>query len=95
MVVTATYANGMTRDITSYVSYHQGALSEQDSNFTISFTHVLYHNQEDGTAMKSGVATPIPNVTIELTIGGGLLGDVDCNGVIELEDAQMILKYEA
>lgn len=95
MVVTATYANGMTRDITSYVSYHQGALSEQDSNFTISFTHVLYHNQEDGTAMKSGVATPIPNVTIDLTIGGGLLGDVDSNGAIEMADAQMILAYEA
>ena len=95
MVVTATYANGMTRDITSYVSYHQGALSEQDSNFTISFTHVLYHNQEDGTAMKSGVATTSPNVTITLTIGGGLLGDVDSNGTIEAADAQMILDYEA
>lgn len=95
MVVTATYANGMTRDITSYVSYHQGALSEQNSNFTISFTHVLYHNQEDGTAMKSGVATTSPNVTITLTIGGGLLGDVDSNGTIEAADAQMILDYEA
>lgn len=95
MAVTATYANGMTRDITSYVSYHQGALSEQDSNFTISFTHVLYHNQEDGTAMKSGVATTSPNVTITLTIGGGLLGDVDSNGTIEAADAQMILDYEA
>lgn len=109
MVVTATYANGIKRDITSYVSAaeegadqkviyvpcHQKVLTEQDMNFTIAFTHVMYHNQEDGTAMKSGVATPIPNVTIELTIGGGLLGDVDCNGVIELEDAQMILKYEA
>lgn len=95
MVVTATYANGMTRDITSYVSYHQGALSEQDSNFTISFTHVLYHNQEDGTAMQSGVATTIPNVTITLTIGGGLLGDVDSNGTIEAADARMILDYEA
>lgn len=95
MVVTATYANGMTRDITSYVSYHQGALSEQDSNFTISFTHVLYHNQEDGTAMQSGVATTSPNVTITLTIGGGLLGDVDSNGTIEAADARMILDYEA
>ena len=45
--------------------------------------------------MQSGVATTIPNVTIELTIGGGLLGDVDCNGTIEAADAQMILDYEA
>jgi len=34
-------------------------------------------------------------VTIELTIGSGLLGDVDGNGAIELEDARMILAYEA
>ena len=45
--------------------------------------------------MKSGVVTTIPNVTIELTIGAGLMGDVDSNGIIELADAQMILDYEA
>ena len=56
---------------------------------------MLYHNQEDGTAMKSGVATTIPNVTIELTIGAGLLGDVDGNGTVEPVDAKMILDYEA
>jgi hypothetical protein len=95
MTVTATYANGMTRDVTKYVTYPMDELTDQDIHFTIAFPHVMYHNQEDGTAMKSGVATPIPNVTIDLTIGGGLLGDVDCNGAIELEDAQMILKYEA
>ena len=95
MVVTATYAKGMTRDITSYVSYHQEALTAQDNSFTISFPHVLYHNQEDGTSMKSGVATTIPNVTIELTIGAGIIGDVDCNGTVEAADAKMILDYEA
>ena len=95
MTVTATYANGMTRDITNYVTYHMDGLTDQDIHFTITFPHVMYHNQEDGTAMKSGVATPIPNVTIELTIGGGLLGDVDCNGTIEAADARMILDYEA
>lgn len=95
MTVTATYANGMTRDITNYVTYHMDGLTDQDIHFTITFPHVMYHNQEDGTAMKSGVATPIPNVTIELTIGDGLLGDVDCNGTIEAADARMILDYEA
>ena len=95
MVVTATYANGMTRDVTDYVSFIQEGLTEQDVNFTISFTHVMYHNQEDGTSMQSGVATTIPNVTIQLTIGGGLLGDVDRNGTIEEADAGMILDQEA
>lgn len=94
MTVTATYANGMIRDITKYVTYHMDELTDQDIHFTITFPHVMYHNQEDGTAMKSGVATPIPNVTIDLTIGGGLLGDVDSNGAIEMADARMILAYE-
>ena len=95
MVVTATYANGMTRDVTDYVSFIQEGLTEQDVNFTISFTHVMYHNQEDGTSMQSGVATTIPNVTIQLTIGGGLMGDVDRSGTIDEADAQMVLNYEA
>lgn len=95
MVVTATYANGKTRDITRYVSWNEEALTVQDATFTISFEHVMYHNQEDGTEMISGVVTQTPTVTLELTITEGILGDVDGNGKIELADAQMILDYEA
>lgn len=94
MVVTATYANGMTRDVTGYVAFSQEELTAQDTTFTIAFTHVMYHNQEEGQGMVI-VDTTIPNVTIELSIGAGLLGDVDSNGIIELADAQMILDYEA
>ena len=53
MVVTATYANGLTRDITSYVSYNQ-EITAEDENFTITFEHVMYHNKENGQAMNSG-----------------------------------------
>ena len=95
MVVTATYANGKTRDITRYVSWNEEPLTAQDASFTISFEHVMYHNQEDGTGMISGVVTQTPTVTMELTITEGILGDVDGNGKIELADAQMILDYEA
>ena len=95
MVVTATYANGKTRDITRYVSWNEEALTVQDATFTISFEHVMYHNQEDGTEMISGVVTQTPTVTLELTVTEGTLGDVDGNGKIELADAQMILDYEA
>lgn len=94
MVITATYVNGMTRDVTDYVAFSQEELTAQDTTFTVAFTHVMYHNQEEGQGMTS-VATTIPNVTIELTIGAGLMGDVDSNGIIELADAQMILDYEA
>ena len=95
MVVTATYANGRTRDITRYVSWNEEALTVQDTTFTISFEHVMYHNQEDGTEMISGVVTQTPAVTLELTITEGILGDVDGNGKIEPADARMILDYEA
>ena len=95
MVVTATYANGKTRDITHYVSWSAEVLTQQDVSFTISFEHVMYHNQENGTEMISGVVTQTPTVTLQLTITEGILGDVDGNGKIELADAQMILDYEA
>ena len=95
MVVTAVYANGKTRDITRYVSWNAEPLTTQDVAFTISFEHVMYHNQEEGTEMISGVVAQTPAVTIELTVTEGILGDVDGNGKIELTDAQMILDYEA
>jgi hypothetical protein len=95
MVVTATYANGKTRDITRYVSWSEEALTDQDTTFTISFEHVMYHNQEEGTEMISGVVSKTPTVTLELTIMNGTLGDVNNDGTIDLADAQMILDYEA
>ena len=95
MVVTATYANGMSRDVTPYVTYSQAGLTAQDVQFTVVYPHVMYHNQEEGTEMLSGVATTVPNVTIELSIGAGTVGDVDCDGDIDQADARMILDYEA
>ena len=95
MVVTATYTNGKTRDVTSYVSWSKEGLTEQDATFTISFEHVMYQNQENGTEMKAGVTSKTPTVTIELTIGSGTLGDVNNDGKIDQADAQMILDYEA
>ena len=95
MVVTAAYANGKTRDITRYVSWNEDPLTTEDTAFTISFEHVMYHNQEEGTEMLSGVVTQTPAVTIELTVTEGILGDVDGNGKLEPADARMILDYEA
>jgi hypothetical protein len=55
----------------------------------------MYHNQEEGTEMISGVVSKTPTVTLELTIMDGTLGDVNNDGTIDLADAQMILDYEA
>ena len=95
MVVTATYANGMTRDITAYVSYGTEPLTAEDARFTISFDHVMYHNEETGTAMNAGVPTVTPTAVLELTIGTTALGDVNGDGSVDAADAQMILDHEA
>ena len=95
MVVTATYANGKTRDVTKYVSWNGEALTEDDSTFTISFEYVMYHNQENGTGMDAGVVTTTPTVTLELTVTEGILGDVNSDGIVDEKDAQMLLDHEA
>lgn len=95
MVVTATYTNGKSRDVTKYVTYKEEALTVEDGTFTIAFEYGMYHNEEDGTAMTAGVETVTPTVTVELTITGGTLGDVNLDGTIDAKDSQMVLDYEA
>lgn len=96
MVVTATYANGKTRDVTDYVTWYEKELCAEDANFTISFPYVMYHNVENGTAMQAGVETTTPTVSLELTFDGVLLpGDVDGDGAVTEADAQKILDWEA
>lgn len=95
MIVTATYANGMTRDITDYVTYSQEPLTAADTEITISFAHVMYHNAENGTSMQSGVTTVAPSTTLKLTFHEQMLCDVNQDGKITEKDAKMILDYEA
>lgn len=95
MVVTAVYANGKTRDVTAYVTYKRESLDAGDAEFAISFPYVMYHNAENGTEMNSGVETMVPAVTLNLTVGDGLPGDVNGDGKVDQADARMILDYEA
>lgn len=45
MVVTAYLANGLTRDVTDYVSYSTQPLTEQDLEIEISYKHVMYNDK--------------------------------------------------
>lgn len=65
MEVTATYRNGTTRDITDYVSYSKEPLTAEDTEFSITFEHVMYQDR-DG---EIGVEYTAPMAMIRLNIG--------------------------
>ena len=95
MVVTATYANGMERDVTAYVTFDTAPLALDATQITISFPHVLYHNTESGASMNSGTPSATPYVDLEITVGRNLsqlaFGDVNGDGAIDILDANLIL----
>ena len=83
MKVTAHYTNGTVRDITSAVSYKKTALSGTDQNFTLIFTHVRYQDKNGQT----GVPYEEPTVDLSLTVI--TLGDLNDDGVIDIEDGKL------
>ena len=97
MVVTATYANGMTRDVTAYVTFTQDPITEENTTITISFPYTMYHNAEDGSAMTAGVESSTPMTTLTVSIGQEepdvQLGDVNGDGWVDTEDAGMVIDY--
>jgi hypothetical protein len=92
MTVTATYANGKTRDVTAYVTIVADPITRDNTTVTISFDHVMYHNQEEGTSMVSGVASVTPVTTLEVKLAG-VEGDVNGDGILSKEDAKLIVKH--
>ena len=95
MQITAVYANGKTRDVTDYVTFSTEPLTVDHQKITLSYLYALYQNQENGQEMQTGQPTGTPYVDIPLSVGAGMLGDVDGNGTVDQADAQMILDYEA
>jgi len=101
MIVTATYENGKTRDVTDYVTITADPITTQNQIVTISFEHVMYHNMEDGTEMKSGIqtTTPVTVIQVELKteeedpIEEILYGDLNGDGQIDIGDANIIAGY--
>ena len=92
MTVTATYANGKTRDVTAYVTIVADPITQDNTTVTISFDHVMYHNQEEGTGMISGVASTTPATTLEVKLAG-VEGDVNGDGILDRMDAKLIVKH--
>ena len=92
MTVTATYANGKTRDVTDYVSFDTEWITAGKTTVTITFPYVMYHNTEAGTGMVSGTSSATPVTTLDVVIGSAL-GDVDGNGEVDTLDAGLIISY--
>jgi len=95
MQITAVYANGKTRDVTGYVTFSTEPLTVDYQKVTVSYPYAMYQNRENGQEMQTGQTTGTPYVDIPLSVGAGMLGDVDGNGTVDQADAQMILDYEA
>lgn len=99
MVVTATYDNGKTRDVTAYVTYDVKNVTADKTTVTISFPYVMYHNEENGTSMTTGINSTTPITTLQLAIGEDVpsgdtaLGDVNGDGEIDTQDAGLIISY--
>lgn len=84
MEVTATYSNGKTRDVTKYVSYSTEKLSTDDTDFAITFEHVMYQNK-DGQA---GVDYTAPIAHVSLNITADPNSGVSVSGTIRSWDAE-------
>ena len=88
--VTAHYSNGLSRDVTEYVTWSEEPLTANDTDFIITMPYVMYQNQ-NGTA---GVDYPEPFVALTLTIESDVTyGDVNGDATINMVDASCILQY--
>ena len=97
MVVTATYANGMTRDVTRYVTFSPETISEDAVQITITYPFSMYHNEENGTGMDSGIptATPVTTLTVTVAEKPEILGDVNADGKIDIRDANLVVSFRS
>lgn len=88
MEVTATYANGLTRDVTNYVSWSKLPLTMEDRDFIISYETVMYQDK-DGLA---GVEYTAPSqvLTLNLTEFSHIPGDMNDDGKVNLMDVSLL-----
>ncbi len=93
MVVEAVYSNGLTRDITEYVTYSTHPLTADDTNFEIRFEHVMYQNKDNQPG--SIYTAPIAFVELDITPTGPLVSpgacDLDADGMVDSDDLSAAL----
>ena len=83
--VTATYANGVTRDVTHLMKAADKALTQADTSVTLVYGlgQTMYHNVQNTTnkTMEAGVETASKDISIGITVGNstltGTIGDLN------------------
>ena len=106
MKVIAHLANGLTKDITDYVSYSTNALTTDDTDVTIEFTHVLYQDTDDGDnsndANNIGVTVDPIDTYVDITVLSeedyntvtNVISLIDSIGEVDINSQEAISKAE-
>lgn len=93
--VIAHYANGLTRDVTKYLTWSTEPLTADDTDFQLRYPIVMYQNVvEDGQVM-AGVEYAEPMAVVTLTIDDSQVtyGDVNGDGKVNRWDARAVVQY--
>jgi len=91
MTVTAAFSNGVTRDVTEYLSWSEQALTEDDADFFLTYEYVMYQDVNG----QAGVEYTAPAQILSLTIRTPVPGDVDGDGQLTLLDVSLLYRAVA
>ena len=90
MVVTATLANGMKRDVTQYVDYSKEPLTDYDLEIELTYNHVMYNDKEK-KADPPATYIPVSSATEEERAAvrnvSGLIDEIKTAGSYEATKA--------
>ena len=88
--VMAHFTNGVTRDVTQYMTWSTEPLTADDTDFQLLYPITMYQNKDGAEGEYS---KPIATVRLTVQENTILCGDVDGDGEITITDAMYIFQY--
>ena len=88
--VTATFANGMVRDVTKYIRFSTESLTTDDTDFRIVFPLALYHDGDRGPGTRCTQPIAVLSLCI---LPRTVQGDVDGDGRVTALDGDLVYAY--
>lgn len=90
MQVVAHFTNGVTKDVTKYLTWSEEPLTADDTDFQLLYPIVMYQNKNG----EAGTDYPKPAAAVRLTIKPDVkVGDVNGDGDVTVADATLIFQY--